>query len=108
MGMSGFVNDGSRPHVVTKDLKLIKIGDELSPFTKLDAVLNVIFYQSNAGRLKPPLCVLRGTLWNNPCTGWSQKKGNPLLAAILKYFLEGINLSVYIFGKFRRFYVIKW
>ena len=35
-----------------------------------------------------------------------KKKGNPLLAAILKYFLEVINLSVYIFGKFRLFYVI--
>ena len=33
------------------------------------------------------------------------KKGNPLLAAILKYFLEVINVSVYIFGKFRLFYV---
>ena len=33
------------------------------------------------------------------------KKGNPLLAAILKYFLEIIHLSVYIFGKFRLFYV---
>ena len=34
-----------------------------------------------------------------------KKKGNLLLAAILKYFLEIINLSVYIFGKFRLFYV---
>ena len=34
-----------------------------------------------------------------------KKKGNPLLAAILKYFMEVINLSVYIFGKFRLFYV---
>ena len=33
-------------------------------------------------------------------TGWFQKKGNPLLAAILKYFLEVINLSVYVFSKF--------
>ena len=33
------------------------------------------------------------------------KKGNPLLAAILKNFLEVINLSVYIFGRFRLFYV---
>ena len=33
------------------------------------------------------------------------KKGNPLLAAILKYFLEVINLSGFIFGKFRLFYV---
>ena len=33
------------------------------------------------------------------------KKGNPLLAAILKYFLEVINLSVYIFGKCILFYV---
>ena len=33
------------------------------------------------------------------------KKGNPLLAAILKYFLEVINFSVYIFGQFRFFYV---
>ena len=29
----------------------------------------------------------------------------PLLAAILKYLLEVINLSVYIFGKFRLCYV---
>ena len=34
-----------------------------------------------------------------------KKKGNPLLAAILKYLLEVINLSVHIFGKFRLFYV---
>ena len=34
-----------------------------------------------------------------------KKKGNPLLAAILKYFLDVINLFVYIFSKFRRFYV---
>ena len=34
-----------------------------------------------------------------------KKKENPLLAAILKYFLEVMNLSVYIFGKFRLFYV---
>ena len=33
------------------------------------------------------------------------KKGNPLLATILKYFLEVIDLSVYIFGKFRLFCV---
>ena len=33
------------------------------------------------------------------------KKGNPLLAAILKYFLKVINLSVYIFGQVRLFYV---
>ena len=33
------------------------------------------------------------------------KKGNPHLAAILKFFLEVINLSVYIFGKFRLFYI---
>ena len=33
------------------------------------------------------------------------KKGNPHLAAILKYFLEVIIFSVYIFGKFRLFYV---
>ena len=33
------------------------------------------------------------------------KKGNALLVAILKYFLEVINLSVYIFGKCRLFYV---
>ena len=35
------------------------------------------------------------------------KKGNPPLAAILKYFLEVINFSVYIlsFGKCRLFYV---
>ena len=33
------------------------------------------------------------------------KKGNPLLAAILKYFLEVIIFSVYIFGKFGLFYV---
>ena len=39
-----------------------------------------------------------------PYTGWS-KKGNPLLAAISKIVLEVINLSVYIFGKFRLFYV---
>ena len=32
------------------------------------------------------------------------KKGNPHLAAILKYFLEVINLSVYIFGQFRLVY----
>ena len=34
-----------------------------------------------------------------------QKKGNPFLAAILKKILEVIKLSVYIFGKFRLFYV---
>ena len=34
-----------------------------------------------------------------------QKKGNPLLAAILKNILEVINLSVYIYIKFRLFYV---
>ena len=33
------------------------------------------------------------------------KKGNPLLAAILKCFLEVINFSVYIFDTFRLFYV---
>ena len=33
------------------------------------------------------------------------KKGNPLLAAILKYFLEVIIVSVYIFGKFGLFHV---
>ena len=38
-------------------------------------------------------------------TGWFQKKGNPLLAAILKYFLEVIIFSVNIFGKYRLFYV---
>ena len=38
-------------------------------------------------------------------TGWSIKKGNPLLAVILSYFLEVINFSVYKFGKFRLFYV---
>ena len=38
-------------------------------------------------------------------TGWSIKKGNPLLVAILKHFLEVINVSVHIFGKFRHFYV---
>ena len=38
--------------------------------------------------------------------GVPKKEGNPLLAAILKYFLDVINLSVYIlFGKFRLFYV---
>ena len=41
------------------------------------------------------------------CTGWfqKQKKGNPLLVAILKYFLEVIYFSVYIFGTYRLFYV---
>ena len=34
-----------------------------------------------------------------------KKKGNPLLAAILKYFLEVIIFSVYILGKFELFYV---
>ena len=34
-----------------------------------------------------------------------KKKGNPHLAAILKYFPEVINLSVYIFSKFRLFYI---
>ena len=34
-----------------------------------------------------------------------QQKGNPLLEAILKYFLEVIIFSVYIFSKFRLFYV---
>ena len=34
-----------------------------------------------------------------------KEKGNPLLAAILKYFMEVMNWSVYIFGKFRLFYV---
>ena len=34
-----------------------------------------------------------------------QNKGHPLLAAILKYFLEVNHLSVYIFGKFILFYV---
>ena len=40
------------------------------------------------------------------CTGWSKKNKTkkPLLAAILKYLLEVINVCVYIFGKFRRFY----
>ena len=33
------------------------------------------------------------------------KKENPLLAAILKYFLEVIIFSVYIFGQSRLFYV---
>ena len=33
------------------------------------------------------------------------KKGNPLLAAILKYVLEVIIFSVYIFGKSKFFYV---
>ena len=32
-------------------------------------------------------------------TGWLKKKGNPILAAILKYFLEVINFSVYIQGE---------
>ena len=32
-------------------------------------------------------------------------QGGNLLVAILKYFLEVINLSVYIFGQFRLFYV---
>ena len=31
-----------------------------------------------------------------------KKKGNPLLAAILKYFLEVINLSVYICDMIKR------
>ena len=42
---------------------------------------------------------------NNNNSGWFKKKGNPLLAAILKYFLAVINFSVYIFGKIRLFYV---
>ena len=33
------------------------------------------------------------------------KKGNPHLAAILKYFLKVINLSVFIFGQVRLYYV---
>ena len=41
----------------------------------------------------------------NPSYRVVQKKGNPLLAAILKYFPEVIELSVYIFGKFSLFYV---
>ena len=30
---------------------------------------------------------------------------HPFLAAILKFFLEVINMSVYIFGKYRLFYI---
>ena len=34
-----------------------------------------------------------------------QKKGKPHLAAILKYFLTVIYVSVYIFREFRYFYI---